>query len=422
MNHSEKLPVKTFFYSYINNNIYFLIGLLLSLPFGIPVYFKGIETLLSVQLISAALLLFLILPNYFAWRNIPRNSDSLLVVPFILVSLISLAVNYYSLGIHNILSFIKYIILFSVFFVGYFCFDDEHKYTILLRGLIFGAIVGSLIFYYCFLQLLWDGALIFKSHQIHNNLKLMAAFFGYPNKLSALYFLILLLTLTNKTINSKELLAGGLIISPFLFFALSKASTSCFLLSILFIIYLDKKMFNNNAIIITSYILVFVVFGFITGYFNNDVTSSFGPRLDLKLEVINTLDGLNAKMLLVGNAFGSVMVYLPSILLAGKEYHIGSAHDQYVEIFIKTGVLGLISFAGFWIINLTRSIMKLGKPGSEKFYDYRVIAIFLFTLLLGNFAQENYSAEPIATTAYLLLGCCLRKASTICEKKLKGKE
>lgn len=390
---------------FLQENILFIIGVVLAIPFATKILFLR-EIVLPIQVLGEFVLLFLLIKRL--PMKIKMSAEHYFLGCFLIISLLSIAITYINDGfitITSVLSFIRYISFIMLYFVGLVVLCENGSINRLIDGLIVGAAISSVFIVVYLLYLVYQGELLLKSHQVHNGVLLMQTFHGYPNKLSALYGTILVLMLYRKDI-SKLVVISALLIGTMLFFAMGKASLIGLGVSLVMLIILrfNKLNFYLGRIVAVYLVTISVAFYF-TGYFNSN-TQSILPRLQVTAATVQSIssspDGMSVPLL--GHGYKAVQNVLPTINYRGKVMNIGSSHNQYVEVLLKTGFIGLLSFCAFLFVIILKTLRHFFKNSED--YDGITWAItcILIGFLLSNFSQENFTAEPVASVSFLFLG------------------
>jgi len=128
---------------------------------------------------------------------------------------------------------------------------------------------------------------------------------------------------------------------------------------------------------------------------------------------------------LVGSGFNAFSALFPKYKDAPQVVGMArSAHNNYVQLFVEVGVLGLAAFAAFWIVHLVRAgrIVRAFARGKEelKFKTTVVLAAFfgLLGFLLHSLVDFDLYVPGIAMTAMLLVGLLARHTGAVREKTM----
>jgi tetratricopeptide (TPR) repeat protein len=128
---------------------------------------------------------------------------------------------------------------------------------------------------------------------------------------------------------------------------------------------------------------------------------------------------------IIGSGFNSFGVLFPKYKDPPDVVGIARyAHNNYVQLFIEVGVLGLAAFVAFWIAHLVRAgpIVAAFARGHEPltFASLAVLAAFFGTLafLLHSIVDFDLYVPGLAMTAMLLVGLMARHTGTVREKTL----
>lgn len=388
-------------YMHNRNCIFFIVGIIFSIPFAINIFIAR-EITLPVQ-VAGELILLVLLIKTFNFNKKLISCEHIFLALFLLSSVLSIALHYLDdqhLTVTQILSFTRYIMFIMLYIYGLLCLSEKQQLDGLIDGLIVGATICTAFMISYLLNLVFYHELLFKAHQIHNSIAMMKMFPGYPNKLSALYGIIVIFILFKRKI-SPILIISLLLIATLLLFAMGKASLIGLGVSMIGIAIICRKEINlKTTKILVSYLVLLIVVLYFLGYFNSN-TQSILPRLEVAGAAV-AQSMANLKIFLFGYGYKAVQNVIPTIIYNGQLLNIGSAHNQYIEILLKTGFAGLLLIGVFVLIILIKSWRKIKEP--DRFYYEKSIYFIIIGLLISNISQENFTAEPIASISMLMLG------------------
>ena len=127
----------------------------------------------------------------------------------------------------------------------------------------------------------------------------------------------------------------------------------------------------------------------------------------------------------IGSGFNAFGALFPKYKDPEQEVGMArNAHNNYVQLFIELGVLGLAAFVAFWIAHLVRAgpIVSAFARGDERltFGTLVVLAAFfgLLAFLLHSVVDFDLYVPGIAMTAMLLVGLMARHTGALRERAL----
>lgn len=419
----------------------FLAGMVLSLPVFVSLSIQGHLYSIAIQLVGVFGLLVLFLNGQNGDFSLETLEHKFVLV-FFFSCLVSLLGNYYldsGIGVRQVAGLLRYLLLLLVYFLAYRYFQRNDGFAFILDGVIAGTTLGSIAVIISLFFLLSRGLLPFGSHEIHNTIFLREIFLGYPNKLGALWGTALLFVLAFR--NLKVFMLCGIPLTSSLILALPKASLIGLTISLLVSALLCARNINwRGALLLGVYLVLLVSTCYKFDFFNGSLYSP--TRMDIKKEVASSLFNLTAVAVdtttkafdttaetrttaaavdtttaasttaiirplfhtAFGHGFKSPDETLPRVNYGGKSVQMGSAHDQYIEVFLKTGIVGLVSFMGFLLVTLYKHLRQAISSGNGVAYDHKAIIVIMTGFLVSNLAQENFTTDPVATLSFLLLG------------------
>ncbi|MBN1917096.1 MAG: O-antigen ligase family protein [Verrucomicrobia bacterium] len=120
------------------------------------------------------------------------------------------------------------------------------------------------------------------------------------------------------------------------------------------------------------------------------------------------------------NSFGAMFPKYkdPKAVVGMAQY----AHNNYVQLFIEVGVLGLAAFVAFWVTHLVRAGPVVGGfAHGEREVSFAVLVVLaaffgLLAFLLHSIVDFDLYVPGLAMTAMLLLGLLVRHTGVLVEK------
>jgi O-antigen ligase len=368
------------------NSIYLIISILILFPYPLG-NIKGYHFSTSYILM---LLVFMFLPVAFTKNNYWRSSFTTLIwlmrVVFIIIFLS--ASFKFGLSSGRIFSFAGYFMISFLYEIPFICNIEKKTFfkifnTIVLFVLVYASIV---IGYFAISQ----GSLVYSIPNIRKFLPL------YPNHFSIL--LILIYWIRQYFVEKPHRVVDIWIIL-LVFISLSRAAMATLLISFIINILMSKDA--NKWKKVASLVLVLMLFIPASIYLMDLKGQSPGSTLE------RTYHGRTARWEaaleqvkhspIIGTGFDRTTSVISTYRsISGQQAELGSMHNDYLDLLVKGGIVGLVSFLavllGIFVIGL-----KYNKS----------LVVLVVTIILTAFFQNPVKNLPIMFCLYFTVGIVL---------------
>jgi O-Antigen ligase len=380
-----------------------------ALPFGVRLPSTG--TLPVDVLVWPVLVVALVLTGNREWAGLRRDNVARLLAGYIIASAASLPIGI--ITFHNttgVRSFLYGAVIVANFAAGYLIFRSLDDLKLLVRAYVvsIGAFSLGMDVY-----LLQSGALV-NPHSFHNSLFIIAAIYGWPNAFSVLVAVGLVMAvhlLTSAT--GRERIA---------FYAVLTASlAACLILT-----------FSKTGWVCAAVAAWLLVFRFwsgrrqlaaVGGLLTAGVVLYFVGNESLRTQLF-TVETLTERFRIVADVFryvnplyflvGSGSQSLETLLASHADVEIAptvglatlSAHDEFVNVLVKGGVVSLICFVAALVLVMLRT-RQLARA-ADTFWRYWYASSW--AVIASLFTGEELRYWPVGIVFWLVAGASLNVA------------
>ena len=201
----------------------------------------------------------------------------------------------------------------------------------------------------------------------------------------------------------------------FLIFLSSKGTIlALFVVVFFFFIFQKTKRYQPALLLISLILSLFLLFNYnprMNELINTQTYGEFNPTLStsVRLGIYDCSWDVIKKQLLAGYGVGDAQREL-NLCYANKSdillMHRFNSHNQYLDITIKTGLIGLVIFLGFLITNFSNAIKKKNQ------LLIMILALYWILLLV-----ENVLSRQSGVILFFFLICFFKNTDSILNEK-----
>jgi O-antigen ligase len=389
-----------------------LLGAGLPIPLAFPVPHTG-STYVDVDLVVwPVLVAALLVVSPKEWSILRHDLVARLLIAFLAVS--ALSVPFGAIAYHNlsgVWSFGYFVLILCNFGVGYLVLRTVEDVDLLIRSFVAPIGVISLPMTVYLLQ----AGILERVHQFHNSTAIRSTVYGWPNAYSVLLAIGLVLSLYVCTTAATRLVRRIYVvfaigITACLILTFSKTGWVALAVALWFL-WLRFWSVKRAAVVVAA----LVVAGIVLFLASNEsfrmqvfTIETVGERLQFFAIVLRDVNPL---ILLTGSGSQSVELLMaayanqqlvPTVGLASL-----SPHDEFLNVLIKSGVVGLILMvAALTVVVLRgRRVARAASPHSVQLARYWYATSW--AVIISLFAGEELHYWPVAALFFLLAGAAV---------------
>jgi hypothetical protein len=390
-----------------------ILGATLPIPFAIPVPESRTGHVPVDTLIWPVAIVILLVISPHEWAILRRDRLARLVLAFLAVSALSLPVGL--IVFHNLDGLRSYgyqVVLMANLVAGYLFLRSLGDVELLLKSFVAatGVVAIALAGY------LLRAGILASVHAFHNDLALINTVYGWPNAFSVLLSSALVMGLyvisTARTRSERiafAVLTAGIAVCSLLTF--SKTGWVALALA-LWLLWLRSWRVYWQLLLLAGLFVAGVV---VLHYANESLRTqlfTLGTLNERVLILANVLRDVHPLILIFGSGSESVQTllipYANQILVPGVTMGSRSTHDEFLEILVKSGVLGLVLFVWALAVVMLR-IRKLASIASGRLqqlsrYWYAASWATVISLLAG----EQLHYWPAGALFWLMAGALIQ--------------
>lgn len=344
-------------------------------------------------------------------RRLPNDPTARLLAAWLVVSALSVPFGFFAY--HSLAGPVSYAYLVVVllnFAVGFVALRNVEDVDVLLRAFVASiGVIALLLSAY----LLYAGALE-KVHVVHNSPALRAFVYGWPNGFAVLLAVALVMSLYVRSTFPAgafrwfyTLMAAGL--GACLLLTFSKTGWVALAVA-MWLLYVRFWRLRYQLVLLDVIALAVVVPSFTNKSFDMQIftLSTLGERLSFLLVV---LKDVNPLVLIFGSGSQSIETILAGhahdVLLPGVTVGSLSTHDEFLNIMVKSGLIGLVLFLTVLVVVMLRSrdLARRDSGRSQQLFKFWYAAGW--SVIVSLFAGEELHYWLVAAPFWLMAGAAV---------------
>jgi O-antigen ligase len=360
----------------------------------------------------------LILISVKEWARLRHDRVARLLVAFVAVSAISVpfgVIVYHRLG--GALSFAYQVAILLNFVVGYLVLREVGDVDLLIRSFVasIGSIALALSIY------LLPAGVLQSAHFFHNDPALRALVYGWPNGFAVLLAVAFVMGLYVISTATTRLMRGAYVVLAIglgVCAILTFSKTGWVALAVaLWILWLRYWSFRRQLLVVAGLVVVGVVLVVSTDESFHKQVFTMATLQERLLFVVAALHYVNPLVLVAGSGSQSVEMLLASHaheqLIPGVTVSSLSTHDEFLEVLVKTGLIGLAIF----VAALTLVLMRIRRVATSA--DDRTTRVFRYwyaagwAVIISLFAGEELHYWLVSALFWMMAGATVHRLAAL---------